>query len=244
MSLLKTFTTSKRVLSQLRHDPRTLVLVLLVPSLLIALLRYVLDGERHTFDTISLVMLGIFPLTMMFLITSIATLRERKTGTLDRLMTMPISKLDFIFGYAVAFSLLGLLQACLASWVTLGLFDVPTKGGAWPVLAVAVLSAFLGTALGLLTSAFASTEFQAVQMIMPFIFPQVLLCGAFVPRDSFPTLLHWISDILPLTYSIDAMQQVVKSSTWTSDLTTDLLAVLGFGVAALIVGSLTIKRQE
>src|SRR5690606_32140087 len=141
MNIMKTFATTHRVLSQLKHDKRTLALVLLVPSLLLILLRYIFDGELQTFNRIALQMLGIFPLIMMFLVTSIATLRERTTGTLDRLMTEPISKLDFIFGYAIAFSFLGFIQVLLASLVTIGWLDVPVEAGVWPVLVVALSSA-------------------------------------------------------------------------------------------------------
>ena len=243
MSIVKTLATTHRVLRQLKHDKRTLALVLLVPSLLLILLRYIFDGELQSFHRIALQMLGIFPLIMMFLVTSIATLRERTTGTLDRLMTEPISKLDFIFGYAIAFSFLGLLQVALASLVTIGWLDVPVEAGVWPVLVVALSSAFLGTTLGLLVSAFATSEFQAVQLVMPIMMPQVLLCGLFVPRDRMSEVLERISEWLPLTYSVDAMQQVAMYSYWTDDLTKDLLIVFLCGVAALLLGSVTIRRQ-
>lgn len=244
MSLYKTLTTARRVLTQLRHDPRTLVLVLLVPCLLIVLLKYVFQGEPQQFDHIGPMILGIFPLLMMFLVTSITTLRERKTGTLDRLMTQPISKLDFVFGYALAFSLLGFVQACIASFVMLGLLDVTVLGGTVPVLIAAVFAAFLGTTLGLFVSAFATSEFQAVELVMPIIMPQVLLCGLFVARDHMAKVLQWIADVMPLTYSVDAMKQVTMHASWSADLTRDLLVVGGCGIAALILGSITIRRQE
>jgi ABC-2 type transport system permease protein len=189
-------------------------------------------------------MLGIFPLLMMFLLTSISTLRERTTGTLDRLMTQPISKLDFIFGYALAFSLLGLIQATLVSVVTLGPLGVTVAGGTFPLIIAAVLAAFLGTSLGLFVSAFATSEFQAVELVMPILAPQIFVCGLFVARDHMSDLLQRVSDVLPLTYSVDAMKQITQHSAWTSDLTKDLLIIVGFAVAALILGSITIRRQE
>jgi ABC-2 type transport system permease protein len=181
---------------------------------------------------------------MMFLVASVTTLRERTTGTLDRLMTLPISKLDFTFGYALAFSLLGLVQACLASAVTLGFLRVTVLGGTVPVLISAVLAAFLGTALGLCASAFATSEFQAVELVMPILMPQVLLCGLFIARDHMAKLLLWLSDILPLTYSVDAMKQVTVHAQWPPALTRDLVVVVGFGIVALVLGALTVQRQE
>lgn len=236
--------TAGRVLAQLRHDPRTLALVLLVPCLLVTLLKYVFDKETAMFNTIAPMILGIFPLLMMFLITSIATLRERKAGTLDRLMTMPISKLDFIFGYALAFSVLALVQACVVSLVTLGLLGVTVLGGTIPVLISAVLAALLGTSLGLLVSAFATSEFQAVELVMPILMPQILVCGLFAPREHMARLLQWLSDVFPLTYSVDAMRQLTIHADWTGTLTRDLLIVVGCAILALILGSITIRRQE
>ena len=244
MSARKTLATTKRVLNQLHHDKRTIGLVLLVPVLLITLLKYVFNGQPQQFNMIAPIILGIFPLIMMFLVTSIATLRERTSGTLDRLMTMPMGKLDLIFGYALAFSLVGLVQACITSFVTLGLLDVPVMGGTILILITATCAAFLGTTLGLFVSAFARNEFQAVQLVMPIVMPQVLLCGLFVARDQMARPLELLSDILPLTYSVDAMQQVALHTNWTTTLTKDLLIVCGCGVVALTLGAVTIKRQE
>jgi len=244
MSLRRVFATAGRVLLQLLHDPRTIGLMLVVPCVLITLLKYVFDKQPLVFNSVAPMLLGIFPLLMMFLVTSIATLRERKTGTLDRLMTMPISKFDFIFGYAVAFSLLALVQACVVSAVTLGLLGVTVLGGTVSVLLAAVLAALLGTSLGLFVSAFATSEFQAVELVMPILMPQILLCGLFVPRDQMAQALQWLSDVFPLTYSVDAMRQITTHAAWTSQLVRDLLVVVGCAILALILGSITIRRQE
>ncbi|HVV66606.1 MAG TPA: ABC transporter permease [Candidatus Saccharimonadales bacterium] len=243
MSLRRTFATAVRVLRQLRHDPRTLALIFLVPPVLLTILKYVFQDQRE-FDAIAPMILGIFPLVVMFIVTSIATLRERTIGTLDRLMTMPLSKLDLIFGYAAAFSLVALVQACIASAVVLGLLGVTVLGGTLPVLIGAVASAFLGTALGLFLSAFARSEFQAVQFMPAFIFPQLLTCGLFVPRDQMAKVLQWFADIMPLTYSVDAMKQISLHVTWTGTLTRDLIVVVAYGLAVLVLGSVTIRRQD
>ena len=244
MSAVNTLATAGRVLSQLRRDRRTLGLVIIVPCVLMVLLKYVFDGEPVVFNSLAPMILGIFPLLIMFLVTSIATLRERTSGTLDRLMTMPISKLDFIFGYAIGFGILALVQACITSFVTLGLLGVTVQGGTLPVLATAVLTALLGTSLGLFVSAFAKTEFQAVQLVMPSLMPQILLCGLFVPRDHMAKVLQWLSDIFPVTYSVDAMREVSLHPTWTKALALDLFIVIAFAIVALIIASITISRHE
>ena len=244
MSPAKTLATARRVLNQLRHDPRTLALLFVVPPVLITLLKYVFNGDERMFNNLAPMLLGIFPMIMMFLITSIATLRERSSGTLARLMTMPVSKLDFILGYALAFSLVAFLQAAVASFVMLGLLNVTVLGGTLATLVGAMSAAFLGTALGLFVSAFASSEFQAVQFLPAFLFPQLLTCGLFVPRDQMARVLQWLADIFPLTYSVDAMKQVTLHPGWTATHTRDLLIVVAYAIAALVLGSITIRRQD
>jgi ABC transporter DrrB family efflux protein len=244
MSARRTAATSGRVLMQLLHDPRTIALMIVVPCVLVTLLKYVFNGQPQMFNNLAPMILGIFPLLMMFLVTSITTLRERKTGTLDRLMTMPISKLDIVFGYAGAFSLLALVQACVVSAVALGLLGVTVLGGTASVLLAAVLAALLGTSLGLFVSAFATSEFQAVELVMPILMPQILLCGLFVPRDQMARFLQWLADVFPLTYSVDAMRQITVHAAWTGTFVRDLLVVVGCAILALILGSITIRRQE
>jgi ABC-2 type transport system permease protein len=244
MSPKRTLATATRVLKQLSHDHRTLALIFVVPSALMIILKYVFESQPQTFEYIAPLTLGIFPLVMMFLITSIATLRERRGGTLERLMTTKLSKLDFILGYGLAFSAVALLQAVLVSAVVLGLLQVTVLGGTLPLLVTAVLAAFLGTTMGLFTSAFATSEFQAVQFMPAFIMPQLLVCGLFIARDQMAAFLQWFSDVMPLTYSVDAMMQVSKYSYWTGQLTKDLVIVALFAVAALILGAATIRRQH
>lgn len=244
MSPRKTLVTALRVLVQLTHDPRTLGLIFFVPCGLLILVKYVFEGQTTTFNHIEPLMLGIFPLTVMFLVTSITTLRERTTGTLDRLMTLPVGKLDFLLGYAAAFMVVALIQACLASWVVIGLLQVPVVAGAGLMVAGAVVSAFLGTALGLFVSAFATTEFQAVQFLPVIIFPQLLTCGLFVAREHMASLLQWFADIMPMTYSVDAMQHIAGISGWSDTLTKDFAIIAAYALSVLLLGAITIRRHE
>lgn len=184
MSLARTTATATRVLRQLSHDPRTIALLMLIPCVMLFLLRYVFDGSPRTFDNIGASLLGIFPLITMFLVTSIATLRERTSGTLERLLAMPLGKGDLIAGYALAFGALAIVQSALATGLAVWFLGLDVTGSPWLLLLVALLDALLGTALGLFVSAFAASEFQAVQFMPAVIFPQLLLCGLFTPRDN------------------------------------------------------------
>ncbi|HTW20493.1 MAG TPA: ABC transporter permease [Mycobacteriales bacterium] len=238
-----TAATTRRVLTQLRRDPRTVALMLVVPCVLMILLRYVFTGSSVIFDRIGPELLGIFPFTTMFVVTSVSTLRERTTGTLERLLTLPIAKLDVICGYALAFGLAGLVQVGLASTVALGLLGMSVEGGVPVVVLFAVCNALLGTGLGLFLSAFARTEFQAVQFLPATVLPQILLGGLLTPRDRMSPVLHGLSDVLPLSYAIDAMNRVTTSTGWSSGMTTDLAVVLGSFLAAVGLGAATLRRR-
>ncbi|MFB7593011.1 ABC transporter permease [Streptomyces sp. NPDC056169] len=243
MNGARTLATAARVLRQLRHDPRSIALMLLVPCLMLFLLRYVFDGSPGTFDNIGASLLGIFPLITMFLVTSIATLRERTSGTLERLLAMPLGKADLIAGYALAFGLLAVLQSTLATGLAVWFLGLDVVGSPWLLLLVALLDALLGTALGLFVSAFAASEFQAVQFMPAVIFPQLLLCGLFTPRDRMAPALEAISDVLPMSYAVDGMNQVLRHPEITGDFVRDALVVAGCAVLVLGLGAATLRRR-
>jgi ABC-2 type transport system permease protein len=233
--------TTRRVLAQLRHDPRTVALMIIVPSLLMVLLRYVFNSAA-VFGRIAPALLGFFPFLMMFLITSITMLRERTSGTLERLLTTPMAKIDLIGGYGLAFSAVAVVQVAAATLVSLWLGLTLAGSVAW-LLIVVLLNALLGVALGLLASAFARTEFQAVQFMPVVVLPQLLLCGLFHPRDEMAAVLRWASDVLPLSYAVDALQRTSTSAALTGGYWRDVTVVLGCAVAGLILAAATLRRQ-
>ena len=232
-----------RVLTQLRRDHRTLAMLLVLPCALMSLLWWMFDGlPGNGFSSMGPALLALIPFIIMFLVTSVTTLRERTSGTLERLLAMPMGKLDFLLGYAVAFGLVAAVQSALAVGVCVWLLDLTIAGPVWMLMVVAIVDAVLGTALGLFVSAFARTEFQAVQFMPALVIPQILLCGLFVPREALPRVLEVISDVLPLSYAVDAMQ-TVATSTETGDVWQDIGIVVAFVVAGLALGALTLRRQ-
>ena len=243
MHLRFAFATAGRVLRQLLHDPRTIALLFVVPCALLGLLAWMYSGTPAVFDHIGPSLLGIFPFVIMFLITSITTLRERTSGTLERLLTMPIGKLDILLGYALVFGFIAMLQSLVAGLLAVHVYGMHVAGPEWFLVLVAVVDAVLGTTLGLFVSAFATTEFQAVQFMPAFIFPQFLLCGLLVPLDELPRVLHDVANCLPLTYAIDAMQRVSIEAHVSSSAYHDVLVVVVFAVAAVLLGAATLRRQ-
>lgn len=231
-----------RVLAQLRRDPRTLALVLGVPCLLEALLKELFARQSAVFQHVGVPLLGLFPFVTMFLVTSITMLRERVSGTLERLMTLPLGKLDLLSGYGTAFALLAAVQATVVSALAFGALGLQPHGARWIVAALAVGNAVLGSALGLFFSAFAQTEFQAVQFMPAVVFPQVLLCGLFVDRGAMAGWLRWISDALPLTYAYDALAHTA-TGTLDGRFAADVAVVGGAAVLALALGAATLRRR-
>jgi len=235
--------TALRVLWQLRHDRRTLALLLLAPVMIMSLLAWMFSSTPGVFDHWGPLLLGIFPLIIMFLVTSVATLRERSGGTLERLLALPVGKLDFLLGYGIAFGLDATVQATVVGAVAFGLLGMDVSGPVLAVLLVAVLVAVLGSSMGLLLSAFASTEFQAVQFMPALVIPQLLVCGLFGDRSTLPVALQLVGDVLPLTYAVDAMHLLQSGTELTGAFWRDIAVVAGFIVAILVLGAATLRRR-
>jgi len=249
MSLRILASTTGRILRQLRHDRRTVALLVVVPILLLTLLYYMFEsqalppGMPSPFDRIGLIMLGVFPFVIMFLITSVAMLRERTSGTLERLLTTPLGKVDLLFGYGVAFGIAAAIQASIAASVAYWLFDLDTAGATGLVILIAIANAVLGVALGLFCSAFARTEFQALQFMPVVVLPQALLCGLFVPRDQMAGWLEGISNALPMSYAVEALQEVGANAEPSGTMWRDLGIVAGCVVVALVLAAATLRRR-
>jgi ABC-2 type transport system permease protein len=243
MSVRAASATALRVLAQLRRDPRTIALIIGVPCLLEFLLKEIFSGRPEIFQHIGAPLLGLFPFVSMFVVTSVTMLRERTSGTLERLMTMPLAKLDLLTGYAAAFALTAVVQATVVSLLAFGALDLHVAGPRSAVVALAVGNATLGMALGLLVSAFATTEFQAVQFMPAIVFPQLLLSGLFVAREQMAGWLQWISDGLPLVYSYDALARVARGGTYGPRFAADVAVTVGASLLALGLGAATLRRR-
>lgn len=243
MSARVTWATALRVLTQLRRDPRTIALLLVVPPFLLTLLKGAFHQDSASFQHVGGPLVGLFPFSTMFVVTSITMLRERTTGTLERLMSLPLAKLDLLFGYGIAFAAVAVVQAGLTGAVAFGPLGLEVVGSTWAVVALAVGNALLGMSLGLFVSAFARTEFQAVQFMPAIVFPQLLLCGLFVARDQMIGVLQIASDTMPLTYAFDALDRVTSEGTLGARGTLDVVVVAGATLLLLTLGAATLRRR-
>lgn len=234
--------TAGRVLQQLSRDHRTLAMMLVIPVVLMGLLAWIYL-DTTVFDRVGPVLIAVFPFVIMFLATSVGTLRERTSGTLERLLTTPVGKGDVVLGYALAFGLLAIVQGVVVVGVSVPGYGLDVAGSLGWLVLVVVASGVMGTALGLLGSAFAATEFQAVQLMPAVVLPQFLLCGLLVPREDLPRPLELFSEVLPLSHLVEAAQAVAATADPVDDLGTPLLVVAGWIVLALVLGSLTLRRR-
>lgn len=244
MSPRRTLATTIRVLKQLRHDHRTVALILLLPTVLMSVLYYVFDDNFRLFNAIAPLLLGVIPVILMFIITSVAVLRERTSGTLERLLVSPATRIEIVLGYALAFALLALIQATIVSLITISLFDVQLEGSLVSLVLVAVTSGVLGMAFGLFFSAFAHNEFQAVQFMPAFVMPQFLTCGLFISRDQMAEPLQYFANVMPITYAVKALEEVKSQAEWTQDLLLAIAAMAGFIVLALILGAISLRSGQ
>jgi ABC-2 type transport system permease protein len=233
--------SAKRVLLQLKHDPRSMALIIVAPCLLMTILKFVYWSQPQVFQNVAGSLLGVFPMLVMFLITSVATLRERTSGTLERVLISPVSKLEFILGYAFAFGVASAVQALIVSTYAIGPLGLKVVGSQGGLIFIAILDALLGLALGLFVSSFAKTEFQAIQFLPIILLPQLLLSGLLAPRASMPRILEVISNFLPLSYAVDATKKVLIGQ---GSILNDVVIIAFFLVFLLGVGSLTLRRTS
>ena len=237
--------TVSRILAQLHADPRTIALVMVLPLVFISLLYFVMidlptpPGQDPPFDQIGPTMLAVLPMMLMFLVTSIAMLRERTTGTLERLLTTPLSRWNLLASYGLVFGLLGVAQASLLATFVLGVYGVDIEGPIWALLLVALLDALVGVSFGLLASAFARTEFQAVQFMPLFIGPQLFLSGLFAPVDQMPDVLAAVARVLPMTWAAEAVLDITANA----EVSTESWVGIGL-LAALVVGMLVLASAS
>ncbi len=243
MNVRAAVATALRVLTQLRRDPRTIALIVGVPCLLEFLLKEIFAGRPFVFQHVGAPLLGLFPFVSMFVVTSVTMLRERTTGTLERLMTMPLAKLDVLGGYGAAFALVAFVQVVIVSMLAFGPLGLSVAGPRPAVVALAVGNAVLGMALGLFVSAFARTEFQVVQFMPAIVFPQLLLSGLFVSRSQMAGWLQWVSDALPLVYAYDALARVASGGAYGSRFAVDVAVTVGAALLALALGAATLRRR-
>ncbi|MBO2535847.1 ABC transporter permease [Rummeliibacillus suwonensis] len=201
------------------------------------------DEDTALFDVISPILVSFFVFFFVFLIAGIALLKERTTGTLERLLSTPIRRFEVVFGYVVGYGIFAIIQTLLVIFYAVKVLDVVLVGSIWHVLIINICLAFVALSLGILLSSFASSEFQMVQFIPLVIIPQIFFTGIF-PMDGMADWLVNIGKIMPLYYASDAMTGVMYKGYQLNEIVSDLGVLLGFACVFIVFNILSLKKYR
>jgi ABC-2 type transport system permease protein len=231
-----------RVVNQIIHDRRTLALILIVPLVVMTLIGLSFPDES-VLDYVAPAMLATLALFFSFLLTGISFLRERSQGTMERLMVAPVTRLDIVLGYLLGFFIFALVQTLIIVLFTIYVLGINFYGDLWQILVFQVVVITGAVTLGIFISTFAHNEFQMVQFIPLIIVPQMFLCGVIWPVEQMPDYLQWLSVILPLTYAVDGLRDIMLYGYNLADVWVDLVVLLGFAVLTSVLASLTLRKK-
>jgi len=235
------FTVASRVIRQLTRDRRTMGLIFIVPLVVMTLIGLSFP-ETSVLDYIAPALLATLALFFGFLLTGISFLRERSQGTLERLMASPISRLDLVVGYLCGFFLFALVQTLIILLFTIYVLKVSHHGDLWQIFVFQVIVIIGAVNLGIFISTFAKNEFQMVQFIPLIILPQVFLSGVLWPVEQMPDYLQWISVVLPLTYAVEGLRDIMLSGQNMIDVSVELAVLVGFALLISVLAAITLRR--
>lgn len=207
---------------------------------------YLHGGEHYTLlDYLAPLLVGLFAFFFTFLLSAVAFLRERTTGTLERLLASPLRRGELVVGYLVGFGVFALIQATVIIAFTVFVLNVRYTGNIATIFLIEAMLVIVSVSLGLFVSAFARTELQAVQFIPVVLLPQVFLSGLLVPVDQLPDVLRPFATVLPLTYANEALRAVMIKGFPLDDplIVRDLLVLAAFGVVTIAGAIASIRRE-
>lgn len=201
------------------------------------------NSDTSFFDVFSPIFIGFFVFFFVFLISGIGLLRERMTGTLERLMSTPIRRSEVITGYLAGFGLFAVIQTLIVVEYSINILDITIKGSIWNVLLINLLMAFTALSLGILLSTFATSEFQMIQFIPVVIIPQIFFSGI-IPVESMAGWLQVIAKILPIYYGADALKGIMYKGLGLSGIGRDVLALVLFSVVFITLNIFALKKYR
>ena len=235
------FTIAARIIQQLIRDRRTMALIVVVPLVVMTLIGLSFP-ESNVLDYIAPALLATLALFFSFLLTGISFLRERSQGTMERLMASPVSRLDIVVGYLFGFFIFALTQTLIILLFTIYVLDVHYYGDLWQIFVFQVVIIAGAVNLGIFISTFARNEFQMVQFIPLIIIPQIFLCGVIWPVEQMPDYLQWLSVILPLTYAVDGLRDIMLAGRSLLDVGLELSVLIGFAIIISVLAAITLRR--
>ncbi len=243
MSIDRTLAIAQRLILQIVKDHRTVALIVLAPLIVMSLVGFSFDKQRQVLDFMAPAILGAFSLFFVFILTGVSFLRERAQGTLERLLATPVGRGDVLVGYLLGFLVFASLQAIVILLFTIYALRIHYNGALWQIFVFLMVLTISSVNLGIFISTFARNEFQVVQFIPIVLAPQLFLAGVFLPVDQLPWYFQGISKVLPLTYAIDGLREIMLKGKDLLDVGKDLAVLAGYAVALLALAALTVRRS-
>ena len=201
------------------------------------------DADSNFFNKIAPILMGFFTFFFVFLISGMALLKERTSGTLARLLATPVKRSEIVYGYMLGYGLLALLQASLIAIVGIYLLNIEVVGSLLSVVAISVLLGFVALASGILMSTFAASEFQLMQFIPIVVVPQIFFSGI-IPLDSMVNWAQVIGKLLPLTYAGDALTAIIMQGASLVDVWYDIMILISFLVVLVLLNVVGLRRYR
>jgi ABC-2 type transport system permease protein len=204
-----------------------------------------LYGSAHmtSFDNFGPVLIGFFAFFFVFLIAGISFLKERTTGTLERLVATPVKRWEIVTGYVLGFGIFTTIQAILIAWFSVDVLGMMMNGQLINLLIVTFLLSMTALTLGIFLSSFANSEFQMMQFIPLVIVPQIFFSGLF-NIDTMANWLRWLSKIMPLYYGADAMRNIMIRGKGLADIGVDLAVLLGLSIVFMILNVIALRKYR
>ncbi|MFJ5771987.1 ABC transporter permease [Psychrobacillus sp. NPDC093180] len=201
------------------------------------------NSETTFFDQLSPILVGFFVFFFVFLISGIGLLRERTTGTLDRLMATPIQRKDIVFGYLIGYGLFAIIQTIIVVFYATKVLDIMLVGSLWNVILINLALALVALLLGILLSAFANSEFQMMQFIPIAIVPQVFFAGI-LPFEGMPEWMQIVAKFMPMYYGGNALVDVMYKGFGLNDIKNELFVLLGFALVFIVLNIVALKKYR
>jgi ABC-2 type transport system permease protein len=242
MSIDRTMAIAQRIVIQIVRDRRSIGLIVVAPVLVMSLVGFSFVDQRPVLDRIAPALIAVFAMFFTFMLTGVSFLRERSQGTLERLLTTPVGRADILVGYLLGFLVFAMLQSIVVLLYTLLALQVDYHGAFWEMIVVLLMVTVVAVNLGIYVSTFARNEFQVVQFIPVVLAPQIFLSGVILPVSQLPGYFQAVSNMLPLTYAVDALRAIMLEGESLAGVGTELAVLAGFAVALLALAALTVRR--
>lgn len=242
MSPGRTLAIAERIIRQIVKDRRSAALIIVAPLIVMSLVGFSLIDQKPVLNRVAPGLLGTFVMFFTFLLTGVSFLRERAQGTLERLMTTTVARGDILVGYLLGFLLFATIQAAVILTFTIVALQIEYQGNIIEIVAVLLLVVVVAVNLGIFVSTFANNEFQVVQFIPIVLLPQIFLSGVIIPTDQMPSVMEAISVVLPLTYAVEGLREIMVMDQSLADVWADLVILAGFGLGLLIAALATLRR--